>query len=109
MLPEAQALAALGGGVLKVQSGTGLLSISTNVAYLDVVQTLVAKQTFADDIIVAGAAVRIRDGIIFDTDPATFETTLNFITPVANRLIYLPDASGTIALTSGIPTVDAAR
>lgn len=51
--------------------------------------------------------VSTSSGVVFEglTNDG-FETTLNVINPTADRSIYLPNNSGTIALISDIPTVN---
>jgi hypothetical protein len=44
-------------------------------------------------------------GLSFEGTPDSYETIIDFIDPTADRTITLPNASGTVALTSAIPTV----
>jgi len=103
--------ASLAPDVLKVDSGNNRVGINqTSPAYsLDVT----GDARLTGNLTVQGTTTTIDSATIAVTDSFTFEgatadayeTTLTVTDPTADRTLTLPDATGTVAMTSDIPTV----
>lgn len=63
--------------------------------------TISGAVTVQGDVTLDTAKALIFEGATADA----FETTLGVVDPTADRTILLPDSSGTVALTSGVPTL----
>jgi hypothetical protein len=103
--------ASLAPDVLKVDSGNNRVGINqtTPIYSLDVTGT--ARIT--GDLTVQGttttidsATIAVKDSFVFEGATAdAYETTLTVTDPTADRTVTIPDSTGTMALTSDIPTV----
>ena len=82
-------------GALTYNPSTGLLNVA-NITVTDM--TVTGTQTVNNV-----EVIETSSGIIFEGATANaFETTLDVVDPTADRAINLPDASGTVALTSDV-------
>ena len=103
--------ASLAPDVLKGDSGNNRVGINqtTPIYSLDVTGT--ARIT--GDLTVQGttttidsATIAVKDSFVFEGATAdAYETTLTVTDPTADRTVTIPDSTGTMALTSDIPTV----
>ena len=97
-------------GVLKVDSGNGRVGI--NQTSPTVALDVTGSARITGDLTVSGttvtvdsATVLIKDRVSFEGATANdYETVLLATDPTADRTVTLPDATGTVALTSDITT-----
>ena len=97
------------GGVTSITAGTGIsVSSSTGAVTVSIGSTVVTTagvQTLSNKTL--SSPIVTGNGVTFEGSVADeFETTLTVVNPTADRTITLPDASGTVALTSDIPAVN---
>ena len=92
--------------VVSWATGTPFLSASGSLTTVKGTLAVTELATFSNDIFLAGTNQRlVYEGSASDA----YETFLAATNPTADRTITLPDATGTVALTSDIPAVDNAN
>ena len=92
--------------VVSWATGTPFLSASGSLTTVKGTLSVTELATFSNDMFLAGTNQRlVYEGSAADA----YETFLAATNPTADRTITLPDATGTVALTSDIPAVDNAN
>jgi hypothetical protein len=91
--------AATAGGTVTLPASTGTLALTSDIPSLSGYVTETGTQTLTNKTLTA--PVVDGSGVIFEGATAdAFETTLTVVDPSADRTITLPNATGTVALTS---------
>uniref|UniRef100_A0A6H1ZH05 Uncharacterized protein n=1 Tax=viral metagenome TaxID=1070528 RepID=A0A6H1ZH05_9ZZZZ len=85
-------------GTFAIANTAQTFSTLTTTTTLGVGTNLTVADTTETEVLVLGEAEAVNGKILFLSSVDLFKTSLTAISPVANRTIYLPDASGTIAL-----------
>lgn len=93
--------AAAAGGTVTLPSTTGTLALTSDIPSLSGYVTESGSQTLTNKTLTS--PVVDGSGIVFEGSTAdAYETVLDVVDPTADRTITLPNASGTVALTSDL-------
>jgi len=91
--------AAAAGGTVTLPSSTGTIALTSDIPSLTGYVTETGTQTLTNKTLTA--PVVDGAGVVFEGATAdSFETTLTVVDPTSDRTITLPNATGTVALTS---------
>ena len=93
--------AAVAGGTLTLPSSNGTIALTSDIPSLSGYVTESGSQTLTNKTLTA--PIVDGSGVIFEGATAdAYETTLTVVDPTADRTITLPNATGTVALTSDL-------